>query len=143
MSIHRADYCCAEVLGVDNGISQTEGSSMMYGPELCNVNEEFYTRQDYTPYTTDCDVEHFDPIHYGIDDEWNDGTLFDNDLNDDAEIQFKEKPGDCSLYKNAPVSTAESVLIILAFANRNKITGKALSDLVKLISLHCPVEHQT
>lgn len=90
MSGQRPDYCCEEVFGVYNGISQTEGPSMMYGPDLCNVDEEFYTRQDYTQdMSTDCEhCGRFDPIHYGFDDEWNDSPLFDNDHNDDAEIQF-------------------------------------------------------
>lgn len=54
--------------------------------------------------------------------------------------KIREKFGDCPLHRNAPISTAGSLLIILSFANRNKITGKALSGF-KLISLHCPVEY--
>lgn len=38
--------------------------------------------------------------------------------------------GDHPLYINAPISVAESLLLIMTFANRHKITGKAHSDLL-------------
>lgn len=95
---------------------------MIYGLELCNVSEGFHTRQDNTQYS---DVEDFDhiglfPYDYSnefseFDDERNENPLLDNSLSfensvnpNDAETNFINKTGDCFLYRNAPLSIAES-----------------------------------
>lgn len=78
---------------------------------------------------------------------------FDDDLSfeDSIELNIEEgtglknstNTGDGPLYRDAPISVAESLLLIMTFANRHKITGKALSDLLTLITLHCPSDMQT
>lgn len=118
---------------------------VMSAKEFIQVNTTINTRLD-------SDAEQFDHIDLSndflfseFDDESEESPLLDDSLsfnhsvvNNDGEI--REKFGDCPLHRNAPISTAGSLLIILSFANRNKITGKALSGF-KLISLHCPVEY--
>ncbi len=61
------------------------------------------------------------------------GTGFKNSTNN----------GDQPLYRGAPISVAESLLLIMTFANRHKLTGKAVSDLLTLITLHCPPDIRT
>ena len=41
------------------------------------------------------------------------------------------------LYPNAPLTVAESLLLIITFAIRHTLSGSALNDLLILISLHC------
>lgn len=88
-----------------------------------------------------------------------DNALFDEDFPIDDDLSFEDSfelnqeegtklesstnTVDHPLYRNAPISVAESLLLIMTFANRHKITGKALSDLLTLISLHCPSDTQT
>lgn len=85
--------------------------------------------------------------------------LFDNDLSFDDDLSFEDglelnqeegtetksptNTGDHPIYRDVPLSVAERLLFIMTFANRHKITGKALSDLLTLISLHCPSDIQT
>ena len=80
-------------------------------------------------------------------------VLFDDDLSfedglglnqeEGTEPRSPTNTGDHLIYRDAPISVAESLLLIMTFANRHKITGKALSDLLSLISLHCPSDIQT
>lgn len=42
------------------------------------------------------------------------------------------------LYESASLTKKESIVLIMAFANRHKLTGAATNDLLKLVSLHCP-----
>lgn len=41
------------------------------------------------------------------------------------------------LYRNAPLTVAESLLLVVTFAIRYMLSGSALNDLLILISLHC------
>ncbi|KAF4080213.1 hypothetical protein AMELA_G00167860, partial [Ameiurus melas] len=78
-----------------------------------------------------------------------DNLTFDDEVNvelnieEGTKLQNSTNTGDSPLYRNAPISVAESLLLIMPFANRHKITGKALSDLLTLITLHCPSDIQT
>ncbi|XP_028407832.1 uncharacterized protein LOC114530409 [Dendronephthya gigantea] len=56
------------------------------------------------------------------------GTV-DNDYEENAD----SKP----LYENAPITVGVSALLIMTFAIRHMISGKALHDLLVLVSLHC------
>ena len=110
------------------------------------------------------DSFHIDTCSYLLHEFVEEGTLehdqsSDDDLFDDADLlcedsaglnsgegatqQNTTKTGEQPLYRNAPVSVAESLLLIMTFTNRHKITGKALSDLLPLITLHCPSDIQT
>lgn len=66
-----------------------------------------------------------------------------NQEEEGTEPKSSKNTGYHPLYRNAPISVAESLLLIMTFANRHKITGKALGDLLTLISLHCPSDIQT
>jgi len=53
-----------------------------------------------------------------------------------------ENVNECSdenkpLYRNAPLTVAESLLLVVTFAIRYTLSGSALNDLLILISLHC------
>lgn len=53
-------------------------------------------------------------------------------INDEKE-SLEDKP----IYHGAPISVAQSAILILSFALRHNLTGECLSDLLTLISLHC------
>lgn len=69
--------------------------------------------------------------------------LFDEDSlpTDDEEVQVtvtnKDGDDDKPLYKNAPITLAESMLLILTLCLRHNLTGSCLVDLLTLVSLHC------
>lgn len=56
-----------------------------------------------------------------------------DDKTEDPQVPTSDKP----LYEGAPISIAESAILILTFALRHNLTGECLSDLLTLISLHC------
>ena len=53
------------------------------------------------------------------------------------ETGSKENLDSKPLYENSPLTVGVSALLIMTFAVRHMITGKALHDLLVLISLHC------
>jgi len=79
---------------------------------------------------------------FSIDDDLSFEDSFELNQEEGTELESSTNTVD-PLYRNAPISVAESLLLIMTFANRHKITGKALSDLLTLISLHCPSDTQT
>lgn len=161
----RPDHCCIEQEDAScssspetNASPHPEGPSLKNGPELSNVNKTFLTSQDYAreidnlDLDVDSDIEQFDPTDSfdhplpELVEEWgfDDGLTFEDSLPDEGKgVKNSENIGDCPLYRNAPISVAESLLLIMTFANRHRITGKALSDLLTLVTLHCPAELQT
>ena len=61
-------------------------------------------------------------------------NLFSGSVGKDIQEDSDEhKP----LYRNAPLTVAESLLLVVSFAIRYTLSGSALSDLLILISLHC------
>lgn len=80
---------------------------------------------------------------FSIDDDLSFEDSFELNQEEGTELESSTNTVDHPLYRNAPISVAESLLLIMTFANRHKITGKALSDLLTLISLHCPSDTQT
>ena len=55
-----------------------------------------------------------------------------------AEHQEETVVDGLPLYKDAPVTVAESSLLLMAFAVRHKLSGIALEDLLELVHFHCP-----
>lgn len=76
-----------------------------------------------------------------------DEQQFEDSIDQETQEEIRPKNpancGDLSLYTNSPISVAESLLLIMTFANTHKLSGKALSDLLTLIRLHCPSDIQT
>lgn len=70
---------------------------------------------------------------------FDDGLQFDEPQTDSREVPMpKDYSFDMPLYENAPTSVAECLLLIMTYINCHKVTGKALGDLLKLITLLCP-----
>ena len=46
------------------------------------------------------------------------------------------------LYEGSPINEAESILLVSLFVNRHHVSDVAIQDLLKLISLHCPIPNQ-
>ena len=55
-----------------------------------------------------------------------------------TECQDERDIDDQSIYLDAPVTVADSSLLLMAFAVRHKLSGIALEDLLELIHFHCP-----
>ncbi|PIK38012.1 hypothetical protein BSL78_25146 [Apostichopus japonicus] len=92
---------------------------------LANIKEVggIYESDDW------CDplsVEEFD-----LEDDWFDCKESPS-IHDEAEDE-----GSKPLYEGAPLTLAESMLMILMFSSSHSITGVALVDLLVLISMHC------
>ena len=67
----------------------------------------------------------------------NDGNLeCTNDLNAVASTDMGPL-----LYDSASLTRKESIALIMAFANRHKLSGAATDDLLKFVSLHCPASN--
>ena len=61
-------------------------------------------------------------------------NLFSGSESEDVQGSSDEhKP----LYRNAPLTVSESLLLVITFAIRYTLSGSALNDLLILISLHC------
>ncbi len=57
---------------------------------------------------------------------------------DDRTVDDPESKDEQPLYHGSPITLGASLLLILAFAFRHGLTGTCLSDLLVLVSLHCP-----
>ena len=55
-----------------------------------------------------------------------------------TECQKERDIDDQPIYLDAPVTVAESSLLLMAFAVRHKLSGIALEDLLELIHFDCP-----
>ena len=55
-----------------------------------------------------------------------------------TECQEERDIDDQPIYLDAPVTVAESSLLLMAFAVRHMLSGIALEDLLELIHFHCP-----
>ena len=60
-----------------------------------------------------------------------------DDLLSVNESESAVKDQDPPVYPSCPLRLSESVLLIMTLAIRHKLTGDALSDVIKLIDLHC------
>ena len=68
---------------------------------------------------------------------WYDALEEINKVDTRVETGSKENLDSKPLYENSPLTVGVSALLIMTFAVRHMITGKALHDLLVLISLHC------
>ncbi|PIK52346.1 hypothetical protein BSL78_10775 [Apostichopus japonicus] len=67
--------------------------------------------------------------------EFQQEALFDcSNSTADLDPTFKENE---PIFKGAPITLAESMLLILLFATRHSLTGEGLVDLLTLVSMHC------
>lgn len=72
-------------------------------------------------------------------------SLYDEELeveDDDIETNDQETKEKIPLYKGAPISVDESLLLVLTYAIRHNLSGAAIVDLLELISLHCREENK-
>ena len=91
-------------------------------------------------------LDYLEKIQKALQDEMENITKDENDADEEEiwydaveEIQTgsEENVDSTPLYENSPVTVGMSALLIMTFAVRHMITGKALHDLLVLISLHC------
>lgn len=61
-------------------------------------------------------------------------SILDDDYGDDDDLNENMEPR----YPSSPISIAESIIAISHFYLRHNLSDSALSDLLELISLHCP-----
>lgn len=72
------------------------------------------------------------------DDESDDGSCSDTDSTDNNDSYNQSKSTDPKLYENSTLTLSESLMIVMTFAFRNKLSGTTFSNLIKLINLFCP-----
>ena len=124
-------------------------------PHIVNINEESLSPDIWQNITCD---DGFDSDYCGKEEndgemelsQFHEGPLFDNLVVTDQIPDmtfFKEPSSECQeetnveglpLYQDAPVTVAESCLLLMAFAVRHKLSGTALEDLLELVCFHCP-----
>ena len=54
-------------------------------------------------------------------------------------VRYDRKSGDLPLYPGALITAKQSRCLVMEMANRHRLSGAATDDILKLISLHCPV----
>ncbi|KAF4079366.1 hypothetical protein AMELA_G00192290 [Ameiurus melas] len=147
------DYCtegvpCPATLEAED-FADLENPSIMNSCDIHNSNHtlsqcyEYITETHRTGLNAESESElsfHTDTFQFVEQGTSDDNLTFDDDLSfeDNVELNIEEgtklqnstNTGDSPLYRNAPISVAESLLLIITFANRHKITGKVLSDLL-------------
>uniref|UniRef100_A0A6V7IHC1 Transposase domain-containing protein n=1 Tax=Bracon brevicornis TaxID=1563983 RepID=A0A6V7IHC1_9HYME len=119
--------------------------------------DEFFDASDGYSTIDDNDYDKNEDNHYRDVDDQDDEELveandfennFENtwDEEEETQFQFDDEPGDDHsaepLYPNSPISVGESIMMILQFYLRHKISNSALGDLLELIKLHCPGPNQ-
>lgn len=67
----------------------------------------------------------------------------EDEVNDFGDIFGTKEEKNIPLYKDAPITLDESLLLVLTFALRHNLSGVAITDLLKLVSLHCRKEECT
>ncbi|KAE8740134.1 hypothetical protein FOCC_FOCC014353 [Frankliniella occidentalis] len=80
----------------------------------------------------DCDLDFDDALSIDSQD--------DDLLSCDPKESSKPNQSDKPIYKDAPMTISESLLAVLSFSVRHNLDGKAIVDLLKLISLHLKEE---
>lgn len=128
---------------------------VLFEPHIVNINEESLSPDIWQNITCD---DGFDSDYCGKEEndgemelsQFHEGPLFDNLVVTDQIPDmtfFKEPSSECQeetnveglpLYQDAPVTFAESRLLLMAFAVRHKLSGTALEDLLELVCFHCP-----
>ena len=66
------------------------------------------------------------------------GTSEEQDLFS-TNVRYDRKSGDLPLYPGALITAQQSRCLVMEMANRHRLSGAATDDILKLISLHCPV----
>lgn len=118
------------------------GSGESVSDTSCVVSED--------PVLTEGDIiaEYFpQDLHYSGDDTLDNSpdteTLADNpdteDSNVSTEVSIEKQAVEKPLFEGCPLTLAASNTLVMKFKMRHGLTKGALSDLLKLIKLHCPV----
>lgn len=107
--------------------------------EYASTQEEDENRQDDTARNNRIFKE---AEHEEVDDqdeENNNENASDGDSNDAAadEEQFDDNR---PLYSGAPITVAQSMLLILSLVLKHNLTGTSIADIITVINLHCPNE---
>lgn len=67
-------------------------------------------------------------------------TFSDYEDHEDLELELKqcEPEPDCALYSGAPLTSSSSIVLLLSFVMKHKLTREAFNDLLSVIEAHCP-----
>ena len=64
-----------------------------------------------------------------------------SDEEDPSKVSQAFNEDDLPLFHDAQISKSESALLTLTFALRHDLSGECLSDLLRLLELHCPSQN--
>ena len=67
-------------------------------------------------------------------------TFSEDEDHEDLESELKqcEPEPDCALYSGAPLTSSSSIVLLLSFVMKHKLTREAFNDLLSVIEAHCP-----
>ena len=67
-------------------------------------------------------------------------TFSDYEDHEVLELESKqcEPEPDCALYSGAPLTSSSSIVLLLSFVMKHKLTREAFNDLLSVIEAHCP-----
>ena len=122
-------------VGVSLGVSTTH----MEPADSCLYHTNYLNFMDY-PQTLEYSdlITHALPITHEILDAEEDGTeIAETDLGE-SEMHNDSSHHENKLYRDAPISTASSSVLLMKFIMKHRITQEALTDLLKVLKLHCP-----
>lgn len=161
-SIKYIKFCCHlakksyNILHFEIGKDEKEDAeTIVVLPHISNISEDSLSPDIWQNIVCDDD---FDNDYCGKEQndrelelsQFHEGPLFDNVVVTDQipDMTFFQEPSsECQeetvvdglpLYQDAPVTVAESCLLLMAFAVRHKLSGTALEDLLELVCFHCP-----
>lgn len=118
-----------------------EGSLFFERWPVGSVSDDDFDYNSFSEFQTDKDLEQSQIYEasllndFAVSDEIPDMECFKENT---SECQDEGAIDNLPLYINAPVTVAESSLLLMAFAVRHKLSGIALEDLLELINFHCP-----
>lgn len=134
------------VLGNGSGGSRhdtsNDSSAMSVSDESASSNNGSSDDDGNPPSDMDVDADNSPPNspHDSPDESPSDSSSSSSDS--DEEEEGPEQDPDFPLYPGASITLAESQMAILSLSLTHKLTGACLSDILDLVSMHCPVPNQ-
>lgn len=157
VSLHDHDFECEDDVSIDCDVTMTTNASL----SCSNSDEQFYHMEDevlstdcgvFTAEILQCDSTSDDePLQFTerermyarfIKEDDSSSDIFsdvENSGGSDSESLSEEcEKEDDVLYSGSPITTTSSIVLILSFVMKYKLTKEAFRDLLAVIEAHCP-----
>lgn len=119
-----SDFCCYEEMQDEDEVSQFDFE---------NMRDDGEVSEDETLHFTSFE-------RFVMDDAGSDVFSDCEDIESDSESipEQCEVEHDDALYSGSPITSSSSVVLLLSFVFKHKLTREAFSDLLAVIEAHCP-----